>query len=187
MLETSIASILPGYIQSLALAVGAGWAYWKFIHQRANEPATDVDIDLNFIGVQDSKRVIEIVSTLKNQSLVRMNYDRFRVRVRYLLPADNIEDGERPIHYQLKCPRTIDERIDHKERLFENVDYINPRQEFKHRYVTFVPAEATFVWIQCEFFLRSRKEVKINSQRIFGVPGQQTKCESEPWASPTRK
>jgi hypothetical protein len=174
MIETSIASILPGYIQSLALVVGAGWAYWKFVHQRANEPATDIDIDLHFIGMQDGKRVIEIVSTLTNQSLVRVNYKRFRVSVRYLLPTDDIEDGEQPIHYQLKCPRTIDDRIDHKERYFANVEYINPKQEFKHRYVTFVPAEATFVWIQCEFFLCTRREVKVNSQRIFGVPGQQT-------------
>lgn len=123
MTDTNIASILPSYIQSLALVVGAGWAYWKFVHQRVNEPATDIDIDLNFIGIQDGRRVIEVVSVLKNQSLVRVNYKKFRIRVRYLLPTDNIEDGEQRIHYQLKCPRTIDDRIGPEKRYFANIHY----------------------------------------------------------------
>src|SRR2546430_2185777 len=47
--------ILPEYIKAAALVVGAGWAYWKFIYQRQREPATDIDIDLRFVGVQKEK------------------------------------------------------------------------------------------------------------------------------------
>jgi hypothetical protein len=169
----SIVSLLPSYIQAVALIVAGGWAYRKFIYQRANEPATDIDIDLRFVGIQDDKWIIEITSILKNQSLVQHEYKDFQVTVRYLLPEDIVEDGDVDILFQLKCPRTIDKRIDGKKRLFGNVDYINPRQEFKHRYITYVPRNTTFVWVQCKFLFILRKKVKMNSQRIFRVPASE--------------
>ncbi|PYS18988.1 MAG: hypothetical protein DMG11_32295 [Acidobacteria bacterium] len=75
---------IAAVLQVLALIVAGGWAYWKFIHQRMNEPAADIDIDLKFVGKQDGKWIIEITSFLKNQSLVRVKYEDFQVTVRYV-------------------------------------------------------------------------------------------------------
>jgi hypothetical protein len=138
-------SFLPSYIQAFAIITAGAWAYWRFIYQRANEPATDTDIDLKFVGIQDDKWVIEITSFLKNQSLVRLQYNDFQVSIRYLLPEDKVEDGDKKILYQLNFPTCIDERIKWEKRLFGNVEYINPKQEFKHRYITYIPINATFV------------------------------------------
>lgn len=173
MSDTSIISLLPSYIQSIAVIAAGGWAYRKFIYQRENEPATDIDIDLKFVGIQDNKWIIEITSFLRNQSLVRHEYKDFQVSVRYLLPEDKVEDGDEGILYQLNFPRSIDERISGKKRFFGNVEYINPKQEFNHRYITSIPINATFVWIQCKFLFILRKEVKMNSQRIFRVPASE--------------
>ena len=170
MSDKSMLELLPSYIQALAIMIAGGWAYWRFIYQRANEPATDIDIDLTFVGIQDGKWVIEVTSFLKNQSLVRLEYHDFQVSIRYLLPEDKVEDGNDRIFYQLNCPRSIDERMKGAKRLFGNVEYINPRQEFKHRYVTHIPINATFVWVQCKFWFKLRKAQKVNSQRIFRVP-----------------
>jgi hypothetical protein len=180
----SVASLLPSYFQAIAILIAGGWAYWKFVRQSSNEPATDIDIDVKFVGIQKDKWVIEITSFLKNQSLVRHKYKDFQVSVRYLLPEEEIEDGPENIAYQLKCSKSIDQRLGQgKKRFFSNADYINPKQEFRHRYITYVPANATFVWIQCKFFFDRGKEVKVNSQRIFRVPtsekGHGTLRESE--------
>jgi len=161
---------IAAVLQVLALIVAGGWAYWKFIHQRMNEPAADIDIDLKFVGKQDGMWIIEITSFLKNQSLVRVKYEDFQVTVRYLMPEDRVEDGGEKILYQLNFPRTIDERINGKKRFFGNADYLNPRQEFRHRYVTSIPENGTFVWVQCKFLFTPQKNVKMNSQRIFRVP-----------------
>ena len=174
MPEKSILELLPSYVQAAALVVAGGWAYWKFVLQRSNEPATDIDIDLKFVGRQDGQWIIEITSFLKNQSQVRLRYENFQLSVRYLLPGDKVEDGDERLVYQLNFPRTIDDRIKPKKRLFENVDYINPKQEFRHRYITSVPVEATFVWVQCKFFYALRRRVKVNSQRIFRVPERES-------------
>ena len=167
-------------IETLAILATGGWAYWKFILQRQREPATDIDIDLRFLGIQDSKWIIEVTSILNNKSLVRHRYRCFQVTVRYLLPDDKIEDGDKTIHYQLKAPRSIDERIGGAKRYFANVDYLNPKQEFKHRYITAVPAQARFVWVQCKFLFTItwckfffKKTVKMNTQKIFRVPASE--------------
>lgn len=180
--------ILPEYIQALAIIVGAGWAYWKFIYQRQREPATDIDIDVRFVGVQKKKWVIEVTCVLENKSLVRHTYRDFQVTVRFLESTDGITDGPLGIEYQLDAPKTIDKRIKDK-RFFAGVDisnsrkdadaqkrltqnYINPRQQFHHRYITWIPDSASFVWVQCKFnfSLGRHREQKMNSQRIFRVP-----------------
>jgi hypothetical protein len=66
MADTSeIIKLLPSYIESFAIIAAGGWAYWKFIYQRQKEPATDIDIDLRFIGIQDSKWILEVTSILE--------------------------------------------------------------------------------------------------------------------------
>jgi hypothetical protein len=52
---------------------------------------------------------------------------------------------------------------------FLNVDYLVPKQEFSHRYITCILIDATFEWVQCKVFFRLRERVKVNSQRIFRV------------------
>jgi len=181
--------ILPEYIKAFAIVVGAGWAYWKFIYQRQREPATDIDIDVRFVGVQKEKWVIEVTCVLENKSLVRHTYRDFQVTVRYLERTDEITDGPDGINYPLEAPKTIDDRIDKVKRFFAGVDranspkdgmaqrhrnqnYINPRQQFRHRYVTWIPNSASFVWVQCKFnfSLGWHREQKTNSQRVFRVP-----------------
>jgi hypothetical protein len=162
--------IAESVVKVVAIIAGGIWAYWKFFRQRANEPATGTDIELSFVGKQDDKWIVEITSLLKNESLVRLKYENFQVTLRYFLPEDVIEDGGEKVLYQLSCPRHIDERIGKKKRFFGNVQYINPKQEFRHRYVTFVPASATFLWVQCKFIFTLNGSEKVNSQRIFRVP-----------------
>ena len=64
-----VIKVLPTYLQAIAVIAGGVWGYRKFIHQRANEPATDIDIDLKFVGIQDDEWIIEITSFLSNKSL----------------------------------------------------------------------------------------------------------------------
>jgi hypothetical protein len=166
----TVASTLESFVKVAAIIIGGGWAYWKFVRQRANEPATDIDIDVRFVGKQDGQLIIEITVTLENKSQVRLKYEDFQVTARYLLRGDKVEDGGHRIRHQLKFPRTIDERIGGEKRFFSNVEYINPKQVFRHRYITSIPAEATFLWVQTKFFFDLKVQEKCDSQRIFMVP-----------------
>lgn len=185
---TDIAAVLPDYLGVVLVAIGGLWAYRKFLYQRQGEPATDMDVDLEFVGTQADGHIVQVTTRLENQSLVRHRYKDFTVTIRYLTAEDGVVDGDARINYQLHCPRTIDGRIGGQERYFANASYINPRQRFHHRYVTFLPADATFAWVQCAFTFdftgrwsrwastRQTRTVVCNSQRIRRVPRSGHPC-----------
>ncbi len=164
---------------SLAFSAMSGvWIAWQFLIKRKGDPGAELQVELEFVGKQDGKWLVEIIALVTNRGFVRHWYQDFRVAVRYLLPNDQITDGDARINYQLCCTRTIDERIDGKRRYFANAMYIDPRLTFRHSYVTFVPSEATIVWVQCSFQFPGRRawfawtkqmETK-NVQRLFKVP-----------------
>jgi hypothetical protein len=177
----TVASVIESFTKTAAIILGAIWAYWKFVRQRTHEPASDMDIEVEFVGLQDDKWIIEVTAVLKNIGQVQLRYQHFFVKVRYLTGEDRIEDSPiDKLKFQLHCPRSINERVGGKDRAFDNASWIDPKQEFKHRYVTFIPAEATFLWVQTSFIrLHGRKE-KSNSQRIFLVPREEPGGGSEP-------
>jgi hypothetical protein len=176
------ASALPPAIDlflSTAFPIAAAvWVVWQFLIRREAVPGAELSIDVEFVSRQDHSWVIEVVATLTNQSLVRHWYKNFRLSVRYLLPEDSLRDGGEKINHQLLCTRTIDERIGGARRYFANSTYIDPKLTFRHSYVTFVPVEATVIWVQCNLQFPGRRrwydwkpvmETK-NLQRVFGVP-----------------
>jgi hypothetical protein len=185
---SDVAAVLPDYLGVALLAIGGLWAYRKFLHQRQGEPATDIDVDLEFLGIQADAHIVQVTANLENRSLVRHRYKDFTVTIRYLIAKDGVVDGDARINYQLHCPETIDSRIGGQVRHFANANYINPRQRFHHRYVTYLPAEATFAWVQCEFtfditgvsswWARKRHPgpLVMNSQRIRRVPSCDAPC-----------
>jgi hypothetical protein len=167
--------------------ISAVWFYWLFISRREAEPGAELQINVDFVGQQKAKWLIEVSAILTNRSLVRHRYLDFRVNIRYLLPADEIVDGKievvddkiKDLHYQTNFPHTIDERIPKGEkRYFANAEYIDPKLSFRHSYITFVPAEATFILVQCNLqfptrrrWLRWKKDYeRKNAQRLFKVP-----------------
>jgi hypothetical protein len=170
----TVFDIVESGVKVAAILIGGSWTYWKFVIQRSSEPATDIDTNVTFVGKQDAKWIIQITVTLENKSEVRLEYKDFQIVARYFLPDDKITDSTHPkVMYQLDAPRTIDERIGSK-RFFSNVEYINPKQVFRQRYITYLPGDATFVWIQTKFFFTLKKLQMVNSQKIFRVPNEKT-------------
>lgn len=183
---TTLSEVLPEYIQVLALVTAGVWAYWRFVHQRSHEPATDIEVDVTFVGIQGPWWVVEVTAILENKSLVRHNYGDFRMNLRFLTADDTLKDAGPGLNFQLQFPHSIDERICGQRRFFPRAEYINPRQQFRHRYVSFIPAEATFVRVHSKFEFepvkspglrrrsrRSQDMIAIDSQRVFRVPGHQ--------------
>src|SRR4051812_39175641 len=136
---SDVVTILPDYIGVALLLIGGLWVYFTFLHQRQGEPATDIDVDLDFVGIQADQHIVQVTAALENRSFVRHRYKDFILTIRYLTREDGVVDGDALINYQLNCPRTIDSRIGGEKRYFANTNYINPRQLFRHRYVTYLP------------------------------------------------
>jgi hypothetical protein len=175
---TRFISIVTDHWLGLTSLVTAGWFLWLFIIKREATPGSELELDVDFVGQQDDKWLIEVVAKLTNRSSVRNWYDHFRVVVRYFLPSDTIVDGPSKVNHQLLCTRSIDERIDGQTRHYANAAYIDPHLTFRHSYVTYIPKGATFVWVQVRLIFRHRDLSRLgkkvaaikNTQRLFKVP-----------------
>lgn len=176
---SEMASLSPWWGVAVTV-LSATWIVWLFILRREAEPIVELDVNITFVGRQKGSLLIEAEAKLTNKGKVREWYRQFRVVVRYILPDDEIIDGPPKLNYQLLCSRTIDDRIGGAARYFANSAYIDPQLCYQHRYVTFVPEEAVFVWIQVRMAFRRRdlwrpwkkfEEIK-NSQRLFRVPAE---------------
>ena len=166
-------------VTSVGSALAAGATVWWFLVRRELEPSGELAIDVNFAGRQDSQILVEVIATLSNKSSVRQSYKNFRVNLRYLRQTDSVTDGSSKIGHQLDFPNTIDTRVDSK-RFFAYAVYINPRLTYRHSYITFVPDDASFIWVHCGMLFRTRdkwyslkttEHVK-NGQRLFRVPDE---------------
>jgi len=165
-------------VVAIGIVVSGIWVYWLVVTRREAEPASELEINVDFVGRQKGQWLIEVTAVITNKSLVRYEYHDFQAMVRYLLPHDRIKDGPERINYQLVCPHTINDRIGGKKRYFAYAVHINPRLSFRHSYITFIPAEATFIWVLCKMkfptrhqWLRWRKQTEDkNGQRLFRVP-----------------
>lgn len=165
----------------LVALVSAMWVLWHFLIRREGEPGAEIEIKVDFVGKQKEKWLIEVSAILTNRSYVRHEYKDFQLRVRYLLPDDEVIDGdEKKVNLQIHFPRTIDDRVNRKCRFFANAAYIDPRLSFRHSYITFIPADATFIWVQCKLLFPAKRhhlgwtkklEPK-NTQRLFKVPAE---------------
>lgn len=161
--------------------VSAVWVYWHFLMKREGEPGAEIEVNVDFVGRQNDKWLIEVSAILINRSFVRHRYRDFQLQVRYLLSGDEVTEGGEKINFQLNFPRTINERIGGKCRYFANAAYIDPKLSFRHSYITYIPAETTFVWVQCRLLFPTKghrlgwkKHLAVkNTQKLLRVPAEE--------------
>ncbi|CAN5490623.1 hypothetical protein BH11PSE9_BH11PSE9_18290 [soil metagenome] len=164
-------------LSALGAVVGGSATTWWFLYRRGLEPSSELGLEIFFAGRQADNFIVEVVATLQNKSSVRQAYRDLQLSIRYLLPEDIIEEGSEKIGYQLKMNRSIDTRIGSK-RYFAHAEYIDAGINFRHSYITFVPANATVLWLNSRLQFRTREHWYSHSfvwhtkssQRLVSVP-----------------
>ena len=81
---------------------------------------------------------------------------------RYLLPNDPLVESKEEQFHQVLFPHSIGRRKIGWD------SYIDPGLEFRNSYVTWVPAEATYILLLCKF--QYDKEQVWPAQRVLKVP-----------------
>jgi hypothetical protein len=143
---SDFASAISDIVSALAIVLGGIWAYWKFSVQREREPRAEFDLTAEFIGKQDGKWLIAVSARLTNKGKVRHPMSEASLAVRYLVASDPVGESQDAAHFrQLAFPHTIGRRKIWKD------SYIDPGLEFRNSYITWVPAEATYILLLCKF------------------------------------
>lgn len=149
-------------VSSLAILVGGGWAYWKFVVQRERTPRAEFDISAEFIGQQDGKWIVEVSAHLANNGKVRHLMKNATLNIRYITATDPIVESSHGHFQQIGFPYSIGRR----KAWWDS--YIDPGLKFRNSYVAQIPVKATYVLLLCRFEYDRGEEWPV--QRVIKVP-----------------
>ena len=96
-----LSETIEAFSKCIALLIGGFWVYRKYIKTRENCPKIQFDVDLNYLGQQDNKILIEIIARMENKGLVRHWINDLTFNIFILETNDKVEFGREKINYQL--------------------------------------------------------------------------------------
>jgi len=161
---------LAGGIESLAtvlaLAVGGYWTYNRFIKQRENFAFIEFTVDLNFVGKQDGKWIVELIAYLENKGKVQHQFSDLSFDLALLLRGDPIKSSAKyggqalfP-HEGSRCAW-----------LPPGMFFIEPGVKAKYSYVAQIPEDATYVMLHGRFTYKDQPAWH-TAERTIAVPAQ---------------
>jgi hypothetical protein len=81
-------------VVTLTFLVGGGvWAWWRYRAQAEGVPRVAFSVDVQFIGVQTTEWLVEILGHVTNHGLVPQRMDSLVFEIRYLDRTDAIVDA----------------------------------------------------------------------------------------------
>lgn len=162
--------ILYNSLASLAILIGGSWTFWKFVIQRDRFPRPEFNLDLNVIGEQKGRYLVELSAILTNKSSIRLKIPKFHFSLFYLSGDHHIEDGDEKIDNMVRFEPLIKKRLwlkhlnNHNEYTFVDADTTQ-----KYSYVTWLPGDATFALLQSKFYYQEKASDFHSSQKCFRI------------------
>lgn len=102
--------LVSGFAALLAGLATALWAYSKYIVERGLLPPAQFDVDCKFLGVQDTRKVMEVLIHLKNLGTSTLIVSNLRLEILYLDAEDQpclFDNPAAPAFGRLQFPRSL--------------------------------------------------------------------------------
>ena len=80
---------------ALAVLLGSGWVFVRFVLTREAHPKIEFEVEVNFVRLQGDFWIVEAVAHIHNKGLVRHNITKFAFSIRYLTAADPVAPDQR--------------------------------------------------------------------------------------------
>jgi hypothetical protein len=180
-----IAEGIQSLVEAVGLCVGACWVYYKFIKKREGHPIIQFEADLNILGRQDGKLLIEVILNIENKGFVRHWINKFTCNVLILKSSDPVTHGSDSINHQLAFSKynPTNERIEiiskqwYNSKTTPSQTYVDPYQSYvdpgvkqSYTYLTDVPPDTAFISIYSRFYFEDVTDYFQTTQRTFAVP-----------------
>jgi hypothetical protein len=167
----TVGNALQAFVTALAILIGGGWAFWKFLVQRESRAKIEFSLDLRVIGHLHGKILAEVVAVVVNRVLVRHWVSDFRFDVRYLTMEDQlIEDGER-FNQQVFFPRCAIRKRSWFPPRWKGT-FIDPGVRQEYTYVTAIPSDACFAFVYATFKYPDSESGFHTAQKTFNLRNQ---------------
>lgn len=166
-----LASALSSVATTIALLVGAIWAWHHFVRRRDLSPKVDLTVGVEFLGPHPdaSCRLLQVTADLANSGTVRHEIASLTYSLRVLCEDDACASSEAVLG-QVVFPTSIVS----KRRFFPEDwggSFVDAGVTNTYRSVTTVPSKARFVLATARFVYAGDKASDFHmSERAFPVP-----------------
>lgn len=148
----------------LALGVGAYWTYTRYIKQRENYAFIEFTVDMNFIGTQDGKWLVELIANLENKGKIQHKFSDLSFDLAALFRSDVVRPSQR-FGGQAFFPHQISQHP-----WIPPGDYfIEAGNKAKYSYVTQVPDETSYLMLHGSFTYKNQDACH-TAERTLPVP-----------------
>lgn len=171
----TISAIIESLLTSLAILIGGGWTFWKYVLQREAYPKIQFNIDINFISIQDKQILFEVLLVLKNKGTVRHEIDKesFTLKIRYLTKDDKIIQGDLKYNFETKFPHLHEVKDVNKKRKIIHESwkntFLDPGVKQVYSYITALPEDTLCILVKSKFNYSERKSDNYGAQKLFKV------------------
>jgi len=159
--------IIKNLLTSIAILIGDGWTFWKFIIQREGRPKIELRVDLRVLGLLHDQYIVEVIAIGENKGLVREYVRDFNFSLFYLSDQHPINDGDEKILNQIQFERRIHKRkwipADWEYTVFD------PGIKQYYTYITHLPGNTKFALVQSRFNYSDKKSDFQSSQKTFAI------------------
>ena len=165
-----ISEIIYNIAAAIAILIGGGWTFWKFVIQREKFPKPQFDLDLKVIGKQNKKYIIELSALLTNKSAVRLIIPKFYFSLFILEADEEIDLGDDRINESVKFKKVIDQKLwlSYLKNANEYT-FVDSGSEQRYSFVTSLPDSATFALLQSRFEYKERASDFHSAQKCFKI------------------
>jgi hypothetical protein len=158
---------IKNFIEILAILIGGGWAFWRFILQREAHSKIQFNLDLRVLGIQKDKYIVEIIAIVENKGLVRHYINDFRFDLLYLSKEHKVIEGDRKINRQVQFIKLINKRYWIPPDWYYS--FIDPGITQNYTYVTHLPIESRYALIYALFKYPDKKSGFHTAQKVFKI------------------
>lgn len=159
---------LKNILTSIAILIGGGWTFWRFILQREGHSKIQFNVDFRVIGIHKAKYIVEVVAVVENKGLVRQYVNDFRFDLLYLSENQEVVEGDHRINNQVLFEKVINKRYWIPPDW--NYSFIDAGIVQHYTYTTSLPLDAKFALVFGHFKYPDGKDDFHTAQKTFHIP-----------------
>jgi hypothetical protein len=169
------AEIFKASAEELAVLVGAGWAFRKYVLRKEDELRIEFLVDVGFVGTQGGYWVAEVLGLLCNKGLVPYQVHDLYFDLKSLDEKDPMVRGSDDIKQQLNFPHVVEGKTlwlpgPNSSSGEDRLAILPPGVSMRYNHVCAVPMSARFVLVHGVLTLDKKGSLTSRADRVVRVP-----------------
>jgi len=167
---TGVIGSVESIVKIVAVVVGGGWAFWRYVYQGEFKRRVAFNVDVNFVAEHQDVWLVELLASVENKGSVTHQIADFSFKLRCIFPEDAVEETGKKANFQTNFPHKLKEGT-WLPNQWGNT-FVRPGICTNYVFVTAVPKRAVAVVLSGRFRY-PEKNAFHTAVKVRKVPGTQ--------------